>query len=117
MGKRPQDIQALIDRDGLPAVPVPSETRQDDRIPLHGLWRWCKERSKGGAFMSVEELARELEMCEAGAESSREEQSLLSEIASLSEVVTKNLKQGADPQRTRMALQTVIREWEAMRAA
>lgn len=112
LGKRPQDIQGLIERDGLPAVPVPSETRQDDRIPLHSLWRWCKERSKGGKFMTVDELAHEMELCAApGADSTSKERELLNEITALSEVITRNLQQGSDPQRTRRALKEVIQDW------
>ncbi len=85
MGKRAQDIQAMIDRDGLPAVPMPSATRMDDRIPLHGLWHWCKQRSKGMAFMSVEELAREMEMCATseGANPNAQELAKLTEISGL----------------------------------
>lgn len=117
LGVRPQDIQGLIDLGGLPAVSVPSATRENDRIPLHGLHRWCKEHGKGGSFMTVDELAHELELCAAGADGDDVERSLLGEMASLSEVITRNLKQGVDPIRTRAALQTVIREWEALHQA
>lgn len=60
LGKRPQEVAKMIDRDGLPAVNLPGEARVVRKITLHGLHRWLSERAVGGRFMTVDELAREL---------------------------------------------------------
>lgn len=111
MGKRPQDIQELIQSHGLPAVPVPCETGTVDRITLHGLHAWCAARSKGGKFMSVDELARELAQGAAelpGAEEIRQ----LEEVETLSAAVRQALSRGIEPRHARRALKTAIAEWQ-----
>ena len=119
MGKRPQDIQALIDRDGLPAIPVPSETRQDDRIPLHGLHRWCSARAKGSKFMTVDELALEMEMC-AETEPTRQRAADLAALMEISGLITaygQTLSQGLPPPaRIREALLDSMRAWTSAAA-
>lgn len=117
MGKRPQDIQDLINNHGLPAVPVPCESGTQDRITLHGLHRWCAERSKGAKFMTVDELARELELCEAGQQEVPTEITLLQELEALSAAVRGALSQGLEPRHARVALKTVIEEWHTQQAA
>lgn len=116
MGKRPQDIQKLIDQDGLPAVPVPTDTRLEDRIPLHGLHEWCRARSKGSAFMKVEQLAREMEMCREGPGAGTEaEIALLGEAATLSTAVRDNLVRGQESPHTWAALMQVVGELQHLK--
>lgn len=119
MGKRPQDIQELINSHGLPAVPMPCESGTQDRITLHGLHRWCAERSKGSKFMTVEELAHELELCEAGNQESPSaaEVTLLQELEALSAAVRDALSRGIEPRHARGALKTAIAEWQTRQAA
>lgn len=119
MGKRAQDIQDLINNHGLPAVPVPCESGTQDRITLHGLHRWCAARSKGSAFMSVDELAHELELCDAGDQQmpGAVEIGLLSELEALSASVRAALSKGIEPRHARGALKTAIEEWQTQQAA
>lgn len=119
MGKRPQDIQGLIEKDGLPCIPVPCDTGPQDRITLHGLHRWCAGRSKGGAFMTVDELAHELELCDAGEQElpGAAEITLLEQLEALSLVVRGALSRGLEPHHAREALKNVIEEWEGQQAA
>lgn len=119
LGKRPQDIQDLIVNHGLPAVPVPCESGTQDRITLHGLHRWCAARSKGAKFMTVDELAHELELCDAADQElpGAAEITLLEELETLSASIRASLSKGLEPRHTRGALQKVIEEWEGQQAA
>lgn len=119
MGKRPQDIQDLINNHGLPAVPVPCESGTQDRITLHGLHRWCAERSKGAKFMTVEELAHELELADAGDQAlpGAAEMTLLEELEALSATVRTALRKGLEPRHARGALKKVIADWQTQQAA
>lgn len=119
MGKRAQDIQDLINNHGLPAVPVPCESGTQDRITLHGLHRWCAERSKGAKFMSVDELADELELADAGdlALPGAAEITMLQELEALSAAVRASLSKGLEPRHARGALKTAIEEWQTQQAA
>lgn len=60
-GKRPQEVAAMIERDGLPAVKLPGEKRMGRKITLHGLHGWLLKRATVGGFMTVEQLAWEIE--------------------------------------------------------
>lgn len=66
LGKRGQDVVKLIKLDGLPAVLIPADTRPVRKVALHGLHRWLSERAVGGPFITVEELAWEMEACASG---------------------------------------------------
>ncbi len=61
LGKRPQEVVAMIERDKLPACNMPGEKRLRWKFTLHGLHRWLSSRSTGGPFMTLEELAWEIE--------------------------------------------------------
>lgn len=61
LGKRPQEVAAMIERDGLPAINLPGEKRMGRKIALTMLHRWLAARAVGKGFMTVEELAREME--------------------------------------------------------
>lgn len=118
MGKRAQDIQELINNHGLPAVPVPCDAGTQDRITLHGLHRWCAERSKGAAFMSVDDLAHELELCDADQElPGAAEITLLEELETLSAAVRAALGKGLEPRHARGALQSAMHAWQTQQAA
>jgi hypothetical protein len=111
MGKRPQEIQRLIDSEGLPAVPIPTENGNVDKITLHGLHRWNSERAKGGKFMTVEQLAAEMEMCRDDSGDQAEELALLAEISDLADVIGKNLRNGLPSPRARQALDAALAQW------
>jgi hypothetical protein len=74
-GKRPQEVAAMIDRDSLPAVKLPGEKRMGRKITLHGLHGWLRKRATAGDFMTVEQLAWEIERAqESGVESEKVEE-------------------------------------------
>lgn len=60
-GSRPQEVARMIAEDGLPAVKLPGEKRPVKKITLHGLHEWLSARHSGTAFMSVDQLAAEIE--------------------------------------------------------
>lgn len=60
-GSRSQDVSRMIEHDGLPACSMPGEKRPVTKITLHGLHGWMAARHSGSEFMSVEELAAEIE--------------------------------------------------------
>ncbi len=51
----------MIREDGLPAVELPGASRLVKKITLHGLHGWLSARLSGSAFMTVEQLAAEIE--------------------------------------------------------
>jgi hypothetical protein len=61
LGKRPPEVSRMIEEDGLPAVCLPGEKRMGRKITLHGLHGWMAERALGRGFMTVEQLAWEIE--------------------------------------------------------
>lgn len=64
-GSRAQDVARMIEEDALPAVRLPGPEQLVKKITLHGLHGWLKTRHSGSAFMSVEELAEEIERANA----------------------------------------------------
>lgn len=60
-GSRPQEVARMIKEDGLPAVELPGPARLVKKITLHGLHQWLSERHSGTAFMTVDQLAAEIE--------------------------------------------------------
>jgi|GEM_PF-1887727 len=60
-GSRPQEVARMIKEDGLPAVKLPGGKKLVTKITLHGLHGWLAARHSGTAFMSVEQLAAEIE--------------------------------------------------------
>lgn len=60
-GSRPQEVARMIKEDGLPAVELPGPSRLVKKITLHGLHEWLSARHSGRAFMSVDQLAAEIE--------------------------------------------------------
>lgn len=60
-GSRPQEVARMIKEDGLPAVELPGANRLVKKITLHGLHGWLAERHSGSAFMTVDQLAAEIE--------------------------------------------------------
>lgn len=60
-GSRPQEVARMIKDDGLPVVELPGEKKLVKKITLHGLHGWLAQRHSGTAFMSVAELAAEIE--------------------------------------------------------
>jgi hypothetical protein len=51
----------MIERDHLPAINLPGERRMGRKIALHGLHRWLSSRATTKEFMTLEELAWEIE--------------------------------------------------------
>lgn len=60
-GSRPQEVARMIKEDGLPAVELPGPARLVKKITLHGLHGWLAQRHSGTAFMTVDQLAAEIE--------------------------------------------------------
>lgn len=60
-GSRPQEVARMIKEDGLPSVELPGANRLVKKITLHGLHGWLAERHSGAAFMTVDQLAAEIE--------------------------------------------------------
>lgn len=60
-GSRPQEVARMIKEDGLPAVELPGPARLVKKITLHGLHEWLSARHSGTAFMTVDQLAAEIE--------------------------------------------------------
>lgn len=65
-GTRPQEVARMAEEDGLPVVKLPGAKQQVKKVTLHGLHEWMKPRHSGTAFMTVEELAAEIEAANAG---------------------------------------------------
>jgi hypothetical protein len=61
LAMRPQEVARMIKDDALPAVKLPSAKREVMKITLHGLHEWMSGRHSGARFMSVEDLAMEIE--------------------------------------------------------
>ncbi len=68
-GSRPQEVARMIKDDGLPVVELPGPARLVKKITLHGLHGWMAERHSGTTFMSVEQLAAEIEAAQSDATS------------------------------------------------
>lgn len=64
LGKRPRDMERMIEEDGLPAVPVPGEEESRYKFAATQLCAWLNARSKGRRW-TVEEVIAELDRCEA----------------------------------------------------
>ncbi len=109
--KKPREMKSLIEDHGLPVVPIPAAQGTVDKVTLHGLHGWLRARAKGSAFMTVDQLAMELEMCAEGDEGTTHEAELLGEMASLAEVSRDLLRKGIDPKSVRGALSAVTSEW------
>lgn len=60
-GSRPQEVARMIRDDGLPVVELPCEKKLVRKITLHGLHGWLSARHSGKAFMTVPQLAAEIE--------------------------------------------------------
>lgn len=68
-GSRPQEVARMIEEDALPVVELPGAKRLVKKVTLHGLHGWLAARHSGTAFMSVEQLAAEIEAAQADATS------------------------------------------------
>ncbi|MDP1587731.1 MAG: hypothetical protein Q8M07_08320 [Prosthecobacter sp.] len=64
-GSRPQEVARMIKEDGLPAVELPGAARPVRKITLHGLHGWLAARHSGTRFMTVDQLAAEIEAAQA----------------------------------------------------
>lgn len=60
-GSRPQEVARMIREDALPVVELPGPSRVVKKITLHGLHGWLAQRHSGTAFMTVDQLAAEIE--------------------------------------------------------
>lgn len=60
LGKKPEQMRAVIELDGLPVINAPAETKTVPKCALLSLHRWLCARSRGTA-LTVDELERELE--------------------------------------------------------
>lgn len=61
LGTRPQEVSRMIKEDALPVVKLPGEKQPVKKITLHGLHGWLATRHSGTEFMTVEQLAAEIE--------------------------------------------------------
>lgn len=68
-GSRPQDVARMIEEDALPVVTLPAAKRAVKKVTLHGLHGWLSARHSGTAFMSVDQLAAEIEAAQSEASS------------------------------------------------
>lgn len=110
--KQPREMRSLINDHGLPVVPIPAEKGTVDKVTLHGLHAWCRGRAKGAPFMSVDQLAIEMDMCEdSDDERGSQEAELLGEMMSLAEVSRDLLRKGLEPKSVRGALTNVTKAW------
>lgn len=110
--KRPREMRSLINDHGLPVVPIPADKGTVDKVTLHGLHSWCRSRAKGAPFMTVDQLATEMDMCAEGEdERGTHEAELLGEMVSLAEVSRDLLRKGLEPKSVRGALVAVAKEW------
>jgi hypothetical protein len=114
LSKRPREMADLINHHGLPVVPIPAEKGTVDKIALHGLHSWLSQRAKGSAFMPVEHLAMELQLCADATEErpNLQELGLLTEMIALAAQAKLCLKDGNEPKHLRVALRTVTDEWK-----
>ena len=60
LGKRPEDIPALVESDELPAIKVPTETRSTLKFSLLGVHGWLKKRSSN-IPLTVDEVEIEMD--------------------------------------------------------
>ena len=60
LGKRPEDLTAMIKDDGLPVIKVPTATRHAQKVSLLGLHGWLVKRSVNTP-LTVDELEEELD--------------------------------------------------------
>lgn len=63
LGKRVEDMTAVIKEDLLPAIKVPSATRQSYKVSLLGLQKWLAGRTEGEP-LTVDDLSKELDRCQ-----------------------------------------------------
>jgi ClpP class serine protease len=68
-GSRPQEVARMIKEDSLPVLELPGERRLVKKIALHGLHGWLAARHSGAAFMTVDQLAAEIEAAQSDATS------------------------------------------------
>lgn len=64
-GTLPQEVARMAKEDGLPVVELPGPSRLVKKITLHGLHEWLSARHSGTTFMTVEQLAAEIEAANA----------------------------------------------------
>jgi hypothetical protein len=114
--KKPREMDSLINDHCLPVVAIPAEKGPVAKITLHGLHDWLSRSAKGAAFMPVEHLAAELELCaEVNEEAPNEEEiSLLNEMGIFAEQAKLCLKVGNQPKHLRAALSTVVDRWKEL---
>ena len=86
--KRPQEVSAMVERDGLPALTLPGDVRTVRKFTLHGLHGWLKSRHTGATFMSVDELAAEI----AAANAPPSKASGMLELRAATEIVFETIK-------------------------
>lgn len=60
-GCRPQEVARMIREDDLPVVKLPGAKNIVRKITLHGLHEWLSQRHSGSGFMTVDQLAAEME--------------------------------------------------------
>lgn len=61
LGKRDDEIKALVELDGLPAVNVPAKTKPILKVALAPFHAWLEQRSQNTA-LTIEQLRDELEL-------------------------------------------------------
>lgn len=60
LGKRPEEISTLIKDDGLPAIKVPTPTKNAQKVSLLAFHRWLAARSLNDP-LTVDDLEQELD--------------------------------------------------------
>lgn len=92
-GSRPQEVARMIAEDGLPVVTLPGASRPVKKITLHGLHGWLAERHSGTAFMSVEDLAAEIEAAQSDTTSAGLLQ-LRSAVETVFQAISREMRRG-----------------------
>lgn len=95
LGKRVEEIERMIEEDGLPAVPVPGDKRQRYKFGATQLTAWLNKRSKGARW-TVDEVIAELARCapDKGRDSAVEALAKVQELRDLCEVAERSYRRG-----------------------
>ena len=118
LGKRPRDIDRMIEDDHLPAVPVPGEKEVRYKFGATQLCAWLNESAKGRRW-TLDELILELSRCESESDGSEyaESLALVQELQTLCEAAARHLAQGRACPKTMRAIVDVAKEIPTEEAA
>lgn len=110
LGKKLDEIERMIEEDGLPAVPVPSASKVRHKFSAVQLLAWLNQRSRKRWTLS--EVTAELDRCEPQTADPEREAKLcrVTELKLLCDTAETALRNGTDCPRVMRAIADVVTE-------